>query len=341
MSYKVTVIIPTYNAENAILRTVQSLKNQTIGFENIEVIIIDDGSIDRTREMLKELDKENNNIKCFLPEGNSGTPGRGRNIGIKNSNSEYIMFLDSDDTYARNMCEIMYNTIKKNQVKIVMCNHEIINNYNFRNSTKNQPNTDYIKCSTTEKKIFTNGYMWNKIFELKFLKEHNILCIENFWGEDTYFCVKSYLNTNEIIYLENFKGYRYNVRDNGEDLSSMNNFNKERYQSLINGYYEIVNLLKKEKKQSLVNCIMSENYLIFLSLFVKMEENYKTKLRLLEEIYKFDKYAEFNSNLNEKWAQYMLNNIKNKNFKRTYIFSMILKKVLNVNLIKKIYRNNH
>ena len=113
MEYKVSVIIPTYNVENVILRTVESVKNQSIGFENIELLIIDDGSNDNTQKILKELSEEYENIRCFLPKDNSGTPGRGRTMGIKNSTSEYIMFLDSDDKFSFEMCEVMHDTIKK------------------------------------------------------------------------------------------------------------------------------------------------------------------------------------------------------------------------------------
>lgn len=76
MEYKVSVVIPTYNGEEFIDDTINCLKNQTIGFENIEIIIVDDKSEDSTREILKKYSQEYFNIKCFYPKTNSGTPSR-------------------------------------------------------------------------------------------------------------------------------------------------------------------------------------------------------------------------------------------------------------------------
>ena len=83
MEYKIGVIIPTYNAEDYLLEAVESVKKQTIGFEHIELILVDDNSNDSTKSILKDLSDENENIKSIFLDGNSGTASKPRNEGIK------------------------------------------------------------------------------------------------------------------------------------------------------------------------------------------------------------------------------------------------------------------
>jgi len=90
----VSVIIPTYNRAKCIKRAIGSVLNQT--YKNVEIIVVDDGSTDNTKEVLKTF-IESKKIKYFYQK-NKG-PSAARNLGIKNSKGEYIAFLDSDDEW--------------------------------------------------------------------------------------------------------------------------------------------------------------------------------------------------------------------------------------------------
>ncbi|WP_051120175.1 glycosyltransferase family 2 protein [Bacillus sp. 1NLA3E] len=89
---KVSIIIPTYNSESTIERAVISCLHQT--FKDIEVIVIDDGSMDSTRHIIKKI--KDNRLRYYYFE-NSGR-SKARNRGIENARGKYIQFLDSDDT---------------------------------------------------------------------------------------------------------------------------------------------------------------------------------------------------------------------------------------------------
>ena len=128
--YLITVICPTYNCEKYIQRTINSIINQTIGFENIELIFVDDCSTDSTKNIIAEYSKEYKNIVPFFLKENHGFPGFGRNLGIKKSKSEYIMFIDNDDEYSPEYCEKMYNTIKFFDTDVVSSNFQMIENLN-------------------------------------------------------------------------------------------------------------------------------------------------------------------------------------------------------------------
>ena len=109
---KVTVIIPTYNAEKTIERAIKNVLNQTLN--DFEIIIVDDASKDRTIEIIKEYQRKEKRIKLFILDKNSGGPTLPRNIGIQNANSEYITFLDSDDVYLPENLKIKSKILDKN-----------------------------------------------------------------------------------------------------------------------------------------------------------------------------------------------------------------------------------
>ena len=97
--YKISMIIPTFNVEDDLKRAMDSLLNQTFGFENIEVLLVDDFSTDNTRQLILDYANQYDNIKHIFLESNSGSAGKPRNIGIKHATADYIMFLDNDDEY--------------------------------------------------------------------------------------------------------------------------------------------------------------------------------------------------------------------------------------------------
>ena len=104
-SYKISVIVPVYNVKEYIDETIKSIYNQTL--KDFELILIDDGSTDGTYEMLKEYESKHNNIKLIKQE-NSG-PSKARNVGLKEAEGEYIIFVDSDDLLPTDSFEFRYN----------------------------------------------------------------------------------------------------------------------------------------------------------------------------------------------------------------------------------------
>lgn len=95
----VSVIIPTFNREKVLPKTIDSVINQT--YENWELLIVYDKSTDDTKKVVMDYAKKDNRIKYLLNNGNKG-PGAARNFGINNCNGKYIAFLDSDDQWLKN-----------------------------------------------------------------------------------------------------------------------------------------------------------------------------------------------------------------------------------------------
>ena len=102
-----SVIIPAYNAEKSIERSISSVLDQS--YESFEIIVVNDGSTDNTEEIIKRLN--NDKIK-IISQKNQGV-SVARNVGIKNSNNTYICFLDADDAWLPNHLEVLSNLIEK------------------------------------------------------------------------------------------------------------------------------------------------------------------------------------------------------------------------------------
>lgn len=119
MPYKISIIIPVYNGEKSIENTLNSLIKQTIGIENLQIIIVNDKSTDNTQEIIETYIKDYPNIELINLDKNIGAAYGPKNIALDYVKSSYIMFLDADDSYELNSCEVLYNTIEKENVDIV------------------------------------------------------------------------------------------------------------------------------------------------------------------------------------------------------------------------------
>ena len=120
---KVSVIIPVYNASKYLNKCISSIVNQTM--EDIEILAINDGSTDNSLEILEKLQSQyKNKLKVFDKE--NGGAGSARNIGIDNSNGEFIKFVDADDYLKLDILDRMYTLAKENNVSLVRGNYETI-----------------------------------------------------------------------------------------------------------------------------------------------------------------------------------------------------------------------
>ena len=120
---KITIIVPVYNVEKYIDQCIQSLLNQTL--KDIEIICVDDCSTDKSYSILKSYAKSDKRIKLFKTNKNSGQ-STARNIALEQTNTDYVMFCDSDDWFEPNMCEDMLNLITRNDADLGICSVNVI-----------------------------------------------------------------------------------------------------------------------------------------------------------------------------------------------------------------------
>ena len=220
MNKKITVIVPIYNAEKNIEKCVNSILNQT--YSNLEVILINDGSKDKTEEICKNLAKKDNRIKYFYKE-NSGVSAT-RNLGLDKVTGDFISFIDSDDYIENDMYEIMLNKIDDSE--IVICDYCEVNNDNeFKTDTEIEmkekvfDNLDDLILNIDNKKI--NRYVnppWNKLIKTDIVKKQNIRFDSRIsLGEDLLFNLQC-MKVAKKLQIVDKKLYNYSINTEGLGL---------------------------------------------------------------------------------------------------------------------------
>lgn len=212
---EISIIVPVYNTEQYISRCIESILNQT--FKDFELILIDDGSQDRSGEICDEYAKKDNRIRVFH-NNNQGVSAT-RNYGINISKGKYLMFCDSDDWVADTWCEELYNTILAYPNSWITCNFFQVDNESKKQRViKNNLN----EINTLEKDdfyiVFKSGmsiYSWNKIFDKEKINKFQIRFNENkSLGEDVEFGI-DYLKISENIIILNRNLYYYLINHQG------------------------------------------------------------------------------------------------------------------------------
>ena len=210
---KVSILMPVYNLENYLERSIDSIVAQTL--DDIELVCVNDGSTDNSLEVLKEFEEKYNFIKVFTQDNQGAGPAL--NKCISESNGEYIAFLDADDIYVDNTAlEKMYEFGSKNNANIVGANLKRINlngdlmeNYNY-----NAGNYKYFsKFGTISPKDY--GIPWafyKNIYKKSFLDENNIRFPPFKRGVDPVFLAKVLVNTSIIHTVPvDLYGYNYSI----------------------------------------------------------------------------------------------------------------------------------
>ena len=170
----ISVIIPTYNRENFILRAIESIKNQTSKVD--EIIVIDDGSTDNTKEILKDQ-----NIK-YIYQKNAGV-SKARNCGILEAKNEWIVFLDSDDTWNTQKIEHHINLHKQNKYLLASFSDEtwIRNNKEIKLKNYQQKEKPTFLNSLRLCKIGASTFFCHKkIFDDVGLFDENLVACEDY-----------------------------------------------------------------------------------------------------------------------------------------------------------------
>lgn len=128
----ISIITPCYNAELYISQAIQSVLAQT--YSDWELIIVDDGSKDKTASIIRQFAEQDNRIKYFKTERPSGSPTLPRNIGVEHAQGRYIAFLDSDDAWMPNKLEKQLKLFEDEQTAIVFSDYEKMSEDGKRNN---------------------------------------------------------------------------------------------------------------------------------------------------------------------------------------------------------------
>ena len=118
MNDKISIILPIFNVGDHLRGGIDSLVNQTIGNENLEIIMVNDCSTDGSGEIIDEYDEKYECCRAIHHEKNSGAAYTPRNTGIDACTGDYIMFLDPDDRYTPDAVETLYQAVTANDAQM-------------------------------------------------------------------------------------------------------------------------------------------------------------------------------------------------------------------------------
>jgi len=346
---KVSIIIPIYNSEKYLEDCLNSLINQT--FKNFEIICINDGSTDNSLSILRNFEKLDKRIHV-ISQINKG-PGIARNIGIKESKGQYLLFLDSDDVFKNTMIEDMYVNIKNYDSEIVICNS---NNFKIKKDGEkifykknyvifNDKIINKTFQSLDVKKDFFNLFIWwpwDKLFNKKFIKNLGLEYQNLKSSEDLFFIASAVISAKKIFFLNKILiNHRIglntsvsNTRENSWDnfyyaLKKLKNFIKEK------GLY-------KRFKQDFINYVASFsiwnletiNGNSFCFLYNKLRNNWLNEFGVT----KYNKKYFYDIRIYKKIKYLQISDLKKiesiNEMKENYNFEKLKKK--KINCIKKI-----
>lgn len=242
--YKISVIIPVYNAEKYLKNLLESIVNQTMDLKDIQVIMVDDLSTDNSRIIMKEYERKYHNFISIELKENNKIAGTARNEGIKQAEGKYLMFADSDDFYTEDACELMYNAIEEKEADFVTANYI---NTDQDGSKWDDPIFDKkiyknFKLSIEDYKqsfFILNSSACNKIFRKSFIEANNIKFLEGVPAEDAYFTTSCFMKSNRVYYINDIM-YCYRQRNRTKKNSSVSFYCSKDYFNRINTAYKAI-----------------------------------------------------------------------------------------------------
>lgn len=275
---KISIIVPCYNCEKTINKTVESIQQNSYA-ENTEIFLVNDGSKDKTSEVLDKLSKKYSNVRVINKE-NTGV-SETRNVGIDACTGDYITFVDSDDYIINNCYKKISDILEKEDFDILYFNfYEDIDGKLIKSKYK-------LDNKTINKEEFMNMFLldkvsissWDKIYKKTLL--NNTKFNKNFTvGEDALFLINVINDTNKIrIINEYFYGYVQNEK------SIVHSLNEKMIQPIkITNYID--DKIKKEHEDSysffeanlMLKCIhqISNN---------RTRKNHKEAVNLIKKVY--------------------------------------------------------
>lgn len=322
----ISVIIPVYNCEEYLEDCLQSLLSQTL--KNIEFIFVNDGSVDKSKEIIQNSVKKDSRIK-LITQKNQGV-SVARNIGLNHAKGEYIGFVDGDDFIEHDMYEILINRAHEYNLDIVISNF-ITEQDGLKTVAKPYFTTEiiydkqFIQENIIPFLIKADGLntSCNKIYKADFVKKNNIIFPENKQlGEDALFNLQAFNCAQNIVFVK-YAGYHYREVFGSATRNILNKdyFQKalEVYRADYTSHYGIS--LKKEvvKELKAIRFIDKVTSIVHIYLGPNNNMNFKTRIKAVKKIIRNSEvqmalhnyFSSINKTQN-KYKQFILFCLKNK-----------------------------
>lgn len=273
---KLSIIVPVYNVEKYLPKCLESLIEQTL--KDIEIICVNDGSMDNSLAILKEFASKDSRIR-IIDNQHQGV-AKTRNTGIEQSTGEYIGFVDSDDYIDIDFFEKLYNSATKSNSDIaiasILKHKNFFNIYNAKYTKEEIAITIQDKIKLCEDKKHFFFYAWNKIYHSGFIKENNIKFSEGQIYEDVMFAIKALYYSNKIISVY---GTKYHYIEHENSLTKYKDKTGEKEHDLIKAYSELQEFCNSKNIEisERLNYYTKSNFGFILNLY---KGKYQSKIQL-------------------------------------------------------------
>lgn len=248
----VSVIIPVYNKEQTIERCLASLCRQTYG--NIEILVVNDGSRDHTKEVLNRYKRKDGRIH-IIDKKNTGVSDS-RNRGIRQANGKYIQFVDGDDWLTADAVEQCVEIAERYRVDMIVSDYyRVVGRNIYKKGHRKEEGLvsrkEYAACMMEAPANFYYGVLWNKFFRADIIKREDLNCsLQLDWCEDFQFNLE-YLQYADKIYMSRHAFYYY-VKTKGSLVDTQVNLSQSvRTKRILFDYYrdlyESMDLYEKNK----------------------------------------------------------------------------------------------
>lgn len=203
---EVSVIIPVYNVEKYLKKCVESVLTQT--YKDIEIILVDDGSTDKSGDICDELAKTDGRIRV-IHQKNKGLGGA-RNTGIDNCNTEYLLFLDSDDYIHPQLIERCITAAERNNCELVFFDMVSVDQDGKIGLVYDLPVTANKLLTKEEINVISkNPTACDKLYKTSLFRDNGIYFPERVWYEDLRTVLKLILFAERVVKLESEPLYYY------------------------------------------------------------------------------------------------------------------------------------
>lgn len=303
---KISIVVPCYNVEKQIKRCIDSIKKQT--YKEFEVLLVDDGSKDKTKEIIKKEINDDKRFKYFYKK--NGGVSSARNYGIEKSTGNLLCFIDSDDYVEKDYLEELYKALIDNDADISMCS--------FLRVYENK--TSYNEIKDGFNNLIKHPAPWNKLCKASLFKDNNLKYPLNKWYEDLELFTKVFMLSNKISIVNKSL---YNYVENSSSIMHT-------YDDRIFQIYEIIdNIESFAKEKKLYNKYKSN--IEFINVYhILVGTIYRASFR---EDFTKDSIIDIVKHVEEKYPEWY----KNEGIKELSFFFRTYLKVLEKKRYKVLY----
>ena len=277
---KVSVIVPIYNVEKYLEKCINSLLSQTL--EDIQIILVNDGSKDNSGNIAKEYEKNNKDRVIYVEKENGGLSDA-RNYGLKYATGDFIAFLDSDDYIEKNAYEEMYNKAIEENADYVECDFI----WEFPN--KIRVDKQYPYKNKKEMLSFVRVVAWNKLIKRQLITDNNLEFPKGLRYEDVEFTYKLIPFINKFTYVD--KPFIHYVQREG----SIANVQNERTAEIFTVLDNVIEFYKKNNIYEKYRDELEYNYARYL-LCSSLKRMCKIKDKSIREKLLTESWERLNSN---------------------------------------------